>query len=70
MSIAMGFCGTTGKLAEAQYKWQLQRNDEFDLIKIGFAEDGIFYLRADLYRSTAINATLKRLIYLGDKYYQ
>ena len=51
-----------GKLTEAQYKYLLQRNDEFDVIKIGLANDGTFYLRADLYRSIATNAILKRLI--------
>ena len=50
------------KLTEAQYKYLLQRNDEFDVIKIGLADDGTFYLRADLYRSIATNAILKRLI--------
>ncbi len=51
-----------GKLTEAQYKYLLQRNDEFDLIKIGLADEGTFYLRGDLYRSTATTAILKRII--------
>ncbi|MCY7290560.1 MAG: hypothetical protein LH615_00095 [Ferruginibacter sp.] len=51
-----------GKLTESQYKYLLQRNDEFDLVKIGLAEDGVFYLRGDLYRSTATNAILKRIV--------
>ena len=51
-----------GKLTEAQYKYLLQRNDEFDVIKIGLGEDGIFYLRSDIYRSTATTAILKRII--------
>ena len=51
-----------GKLTEAQYKYLLQRNDEFDVIKIGLADDGTFYLRADLYKSIATNTILKRII--------
>lgn len=50
------------KLNETQYKYLLQRNDHFDIIKIGLAEDGIFYLRADLYKSIATTPILKRII--------
>ena len=51
-----------GKLNGAQYKYLLQRNDHFDIIKIGLAEDGTFYLRADLYKVTATPSILKRII--------
>ncbi len=51
-----------GKLTEAQYKYLLQRNEHFDIVKIGLAEDGVFYLRADIYRSTVTAAILKRII--------
>lgn len=51
-----------GKLTEAQYKYLLQRNDEFDLIKIGLADDGTFYLRSDLFRSIATTPILKRIV--------
>lgn len=51
-----------GKLTETQYKYLLQRNDEFDVIKIGLADDGTFYLRGDLYISVATTAILKRII--------
>ena len=51
-----------GKLTDTQYKYLLQRNDEFDVIKIGLADDGTFYLRADLYKSIATNTILKRII--------
>ena len=51
-----------GKLTEAQYKYLLQRNDEFDLIKIGLADDDTFYLRADLYKSVATTPIVKRII--------
>ena len=50
------------KLNETQYKYLLQRNDHFDIIKIGLAEDGTFYLRADLYKVTATTPILKRII--------
>ena len=51
-----------GKLTDTQYKYLLQRNDEFDVIKIGLADDGTFYLRADLYKLIATNTILKRII--------
>ena len=51
-----------GKLNEAHYKYLLQRSDHFDIVKIGLAEDGIFYLRADLYKSIASTLILKRII--------
>jgi hypothetical protein len=50
------------KLNDTQYKYLLQRNDHFDIVKIGLADDGIFYLRADLYKVTATNPILKRII--------
>lgn len=51
-----------GKLNETHYKYLLQRNDHFDIIKIGLGEDGIFYLRADLYKAIATTPILKRII--------
>jgi len=50
------------KLTEAQYKYLLQRNDHFDIVKIGLGEDGVFYLRSDLYKVTATTPILKRII--------
>lgn len=50
------------KLNETQYKYLLKLNDHFDIVKIGLAEDGIFYLRADLYKSTASTPILERII--------
>ena len=50
------------KLTEAQYKYLLQRNDHFDMIKVGLGEDGVFYLRSDLITTTATTPILKRLI--------
>jgi len=38
-----------GKLTESLYKYLLQRNGYFDIVKIGLVDDGSFYLRADVY---------------------
>jgi hypothetical protein len=50
------------KLNETQYKYLLQQNDHFDIVKIGLGEDGTMYLRADIYRTTTTTAILKRII--------
>jgi hypothetical protein len=50
-----------GKLGESRYKYLLQKNDNFDVVKIGLAGD-VFYLRADMYRKGLDAATLKRVI--------
>jgi hypothetical protein len=50
------------KLTEAKYKYLLQQSDHFDIVKIGLAEDDTIYLRADLYKTTATTAILKRII--------
>ena len=39
-----------GRINETNYKYLLQKNDYFDIVKIGMsAEDNTMYLRADLY---------------------
>lgn len=50
------------KLNETQYKYLLQRNDYFDITKIGLADDGTFFLRADVYKATVNSVFLKRII--------
>ena len=50
------------KLTEAKYKYLLLQNDNFDVVKIGLSADGIFYLRSDLYKTTATTPILKRII--------
>jgi len=50
------------KLTESQYKFLLQRNDYFDITKIGLAEDGTFFLRADVYKATVNSVFIKRII--------
>lgn len=52
-----------GRIDETNYKYLLQKNDHFDVVKIGMsAEDNIMYLRADLYKSGTNGALLKRVI--------
>lgn len=52
-----------GKIDETKYKYLLQMNDHFDVVKIGIsAEDNSAYLRADLYKSGTNTALLKRVI--------
>ena len=52
-----------GKIDETKYKYMLQQNDHFDVVKIGVsAEDNTVYLRADLYKSATNAALLKRVI--------
>lgn len=52
-----------GKIDETNYKYLLQKNDHFDVVKIGMsAEDNTIYLRADLYKSGTNAVLLKRVI--------
>ena len=52
-----------GKIDETKYKYLLQQNDHFDVVKISAsAEDKTVYLRADLYKSATNAALLKRVI--------
>jgi len=52
-----------GKIDETKYKYLLQQNDHFDVVKISAsAEDNTVYLRADLYKSATNAALLKRVI--------
>jgi hypothetical protein len=51
------------KIDETRYKYLLQKNDHYDVVKIGMSEsDGTVYLRADLYRAGTTNVLLKRVI--------
>jgi len=52
-----------GKIDETKYKYLLQQNDQYDVVKIGMsAEDGTVYLRADLYKTGVNTALLTRVI--------
>ena len=50
------------KLNETQYKYLLQRNNDYDIVKVGLASDGSFYLRADIFKITATTPVIKRII--------
>lgn len=50
------------KLNETKFKYLLQRNDYFDIIKIGLSDAGAYYLRADVYKATVNSVFLKRII--------
>jgi hypothetical protein len=62
------FCNLTealpGKIDETKYKYLLQQNDRFDIIKIGISsEDSMaVYARADLYKAGTNSSLLKRVI--------
>jgi len=52
-----------GKIDETKYKYLLQQNDHFDVVKIGSsAKDNTVYLRADLYKPATNAALLMRVI--------
>jgi hypothetical protein len=46
-----------GNIEETKFKYLLQQNDHFDIIKIGLSTDNVIYIRADVYR-TSVNTTL------------
>jgi len=51
------------KINETKYKYLLQQNDQYDVVKIGMnANDNVVYLRADVYRTATTTALLKRII--------
>lgn len=52
-----------GKMDDSKYKFLLQQNDHYDIVKIGMsADDNTLYLRADIYRAGTNAALLKRVI--------
>jgi len=50
------------KLNETKNKYLLETSNNYDIIKIGLAEGGNYFLRADIYKTTATTAILKRII--------
>lgn len=50
------------KIQENRFKYLLQQNDHFDLIKISLGSDEAAYIRADLYASTISKVLLTRAI--------
>lgn len=52
-----------GKIDETKYKYLLQQNDHYDVVKIGMSsDDGTVYLRADVYKTGTNTLLLKRII--------
>ncbi len=52
-----------GKIGESNYKYLLNQNNNFDVVKVGISdEDNTVALRADLYKSGTNTALLKRVI--------
>lgn len=52
-----------GKIDETNYKYLLQKNEEFDLIKIGMSgDDNTLYVRADIFKAVTTAALLTEII--------
>lgn len=51
-----------GKIDETKFKYLLQQNDHFDVIKIGLGNDNTVYVRADVYRTSLTTVLLTRII--------
>ena len=53
----------TGKIDETKYKYLLQQNEHFDIVKIGMsADDNSVFVRADIYKSGISTALLQRIV--------
>ena len=51
------------KIDESKYKYLLQKNDHFDIVKIGMnSDDNTIYLRADIYKAGLTSVLLTRII--------
>jgi len=52
-----------GKIDDTKYKYLLERNNDFDIIKIGLdSADNTVYLRADIFKAGASTKLLTRII--------
>lgn len=52
-----------GKIDETKYKYLLQQNEHFDIVKIGMSgDDNSVFVRADIYKTGTTTALLKRII--------
>lgn len=60
------YCNLTetqpGRIDETKFKYLLQQNDHFDVIKIGLGSDNTVYVRADVYRASLTATLLARII--------
>lgn len=53
----------SNKITEAKYKYLLQQNDNFDIVKISLnAEENMIYVRSDVYKGGVTTAILQRII--------
>lgn len=50
------------KLEATKFKYLLQQNDHFDIVKVALSSDSSIYVRADVYRTNLNTATLSRII--------
>jgi hypothetical protein len=52
-----------GKIDDTKYKYLLQQNEHFDIVKIGMSgDDNSVFVRADLYKAGTTTALLQRVI--------
>jgi len=52
-----------GKINDTKFKYLLQKNNDFDIIKIGLASsDNTVYVRADIFKSVTTVALMTRVI--------
>jgi hypothetical protein len=52
-----------GKIDETKYKYLLQQNDHFDIVKIGMSsDDNNVYVRSDVYKAGITASLLTRII--------
>jgi hypothetical protein len=52
-----------GKIDDTKYKYLLQKNNDFDIIKIGIeTTDNTVFVRADLFKSVTTTALMTRVI--------
>jgi hypothetical protein len=52
-----------GKINDTKFKYLLQKNNDFDIIKIGLeSSDNTVYVRADIFKSVTTTALMIRII--------
>jgi len=52
-----------GKINDTKFKYLLQKNNDFDIIKIGLeSSDNVVYVRADIFKTVTTTALMTRVI--------
>jgi len=52
-----------GKINDSKFKYLLQKNNDFDIIKIGLeSSDNVVYVRADIFKAVTTTALMTRVI--------